>query len=286
MTDSNFNKFWLKKSNLLKWKNKPNLVLKKKKNFYQEWFPDGTLNVFENCISNNINRGLGSKIAIYTVNSKKEINKFSYQDLDGLVNNFCKQVLLFLKNTNISKKKIMIHSSSSIYSAVSMLGCSKLGVHFSVIFEDLENSAINNRIKLFKPDIFISKWSKKKFFKKFFDLKLAKNQIFFFEDIKLSNRNNKVNIKTKFFKSNKSLFTLFTSGSTGFPKGIEHSSGGYLVYTKLTCANQFGINSNSISLDLSFRKVLPIIPNSRKFSKYFSNIVITQIRFLIIRNPA
>ena len=251
MIDNNFNKFWLKKSNLLKWKKKPNLVLKKKKNFYQEWYPDGTLNVYENCISNNINSGLGSKIAIYTVNSKNEIDKFSYQDLNKFVNNFCRQILIFLKNKNISKKKIMIHSSSSIYSAVSMLACSKLGVHFSVIFEDLENSAINNRIKLFKPDIFISKWNKKKFFKKFFDLKLPKSKIYFFENIKLSAQDHKVDIKTKFFKSNKSLFTLFTSGSTGFPKGIEHSSGGYLVYTKLTCINQFGINSDSTVLTAS-----------------------------------
>ena len=51
----------------------------------------------------------------------------------------------------------MIHASSSIESAIAMLECSKLGYHFSVIFEDLADEAIRTRINLFKPDIFFSK---------------------------------------------------------------------------------------------------------------------------------
>ena len=51
----------------------------------------------------------------------------------------------------------MIHASSSIESAIAMLACSKLGYHFSVIFEDLADEAIRTRINLFKPDIFFQK---------------------------------------------------------------------------------------------------------------------------------
>ena len=71
----------------------------------------------------------------------------------------------YIKQSSKKKKlKIMIHASASIESAVLMLACAKLGLHFSVIFEELEALGIKNRIKLFKPNIFFSRLSQKFFF--------------------------------------------------------------------------------------------------------------------------
>ena len=53
-----------------------------------------------------------------------------------------------------------------------MLSFAKLEFIFSVIFEDLEEQAILSRIEIFKPDIFISKWSRKFFFFQKFDKKI------------------------------------------------------------------------------------------------------------------
>ena len=44
---------------------------------------------------------------------------------------------------------------------------------------------------------------------------------------------------------------MFTSGSTGIPKGIQHSTDRYLVYSKYTCLNQFGMRENSVALTAS-----------------------------------
>ena len=68
-----FKKFWLKTSQLVFWDNKPQKALKKKNKHYVEWFPDGKLNIFHNCIDINILRGLGNKIAIYNVSKEKKI---------------------------------------------------------------------------------------------------------------------------------------------------------------------------------------------------------------------
>ena len=247
------NNFWLEQSNLLEWHRKPSFAYKKKKNNYVDWYPDGKINIFDNCISKNIKLGLGKKIAIYCINKNKQIKSYTYNDINEKVNSFSNILETQLKNKKISLCKIMIHASASIESSISMLSCAKLGIHFSVIFEDLAAEAISTRILLLKPDIFFSS-CKKKIFKKNILKKIKYNKkikFLFFQDFKYLKKKQSINIKNKVFSGNKELFTLFTSGSTGEPKGITHASAGYLVYTKYTCKHQFGMNRNSIIVTAS-----------------------------------
>ena len=109
------------------------LLLKKKNNNYVDWYPDGKINIFHNCITKNLELGFGNKIAIYFVNKKKKIKSYTYDEINEKVNYFSNILKKELKNKKLSTCKIMIHASASIESAISMLSCAKLGIHFFCI---------------------------------------------------------------------------------------------------------------------------------------------------------
>ncbi len=253
--------YWKKKSNNLIWNKKPRNILKKAKN-RNYWFDDGKLNIAENCLLNKSNKDK-NKIALIFISNNKKIQKFTYSQLTNKIQEFSS----LIESLEIKEKKkiknVLIHASASNVSAVTMLSFAKLGIHFSVIFEDLPEAAINERIKLIKPDLIITRNEK---MINFFEENLKKNKLnksliicsnfkkknnknIFFNFDKIIPNLKKINYK--YYNSNQKFFTLFTSGSTGKPKGIQHSYGGYMVYSKLSSMEKFGMQKNSIVLTAS-----------------------------------
>ena len=97
--------FWLKQSKLIDWNQNPSIAFKKKRNNFVQWFPDGKINVFHNCVTKNLKINLGKKVAIYFVNEFKEIKSYTYEELNKKVNIFSNIILRTLNKKKILKVK-------------------------------------------------------------------------------------------------------------------------------------------------------------------------------------
>jgi len=259
-------KYWENQSKkLLDWIKPPTKTLTIKKNKYF-WFEDGKINVAKNCLTNKN----PNKNALIYINKEFEVEEVSFEKLKNFVNKFAYILKKELKDiTKVANEvRIMIHGSASIETSVAMLACAQLGIHHNVVFESLSMEALSMRINILKPYIVISRGSEleinNKILKAIKKSKYKQTKVISFSNhevkksnflkLKLNDLNNKsLKLLNKYVvkKSNDPLFSLFTSGSTGIPKGIIHSSAGYLLFAKYTCIKQFGLNQNYTIATLS-----------------------------------
>ena len=113
---------------------KPKIAFTRRNGNYVSWYDDGKINIFQNCIEANLSSGLKNKIAIYNINKEKKITSFTFQELSNMIHNFSDYLSKKLKK-NIGSTTVIIHGSASLETAVVMMSCAKLGIHFSVILK-------------------------------------------------------------------------------------------------------------------------------------------------------
>ena len=262
----NTEKFWDEAAKDVKWFKPYKKILDRSNPPFYRWFPDGVINSCYNAIDRHVDEGNGSRTAILydsPVTSKKK--SFNYLEAKKIISTFAGA----LKNFGINKgDRIIIYMPMIPEAVFAMLACARIGAVHSVVFGGFAANELAARINDSEAKLIISascgfEPGRTIQYKPLLDeaIKLAKikpkkciifqrennfvelgaNDISWSEFIK-----NSKEADCEPMNSNDPAYILYTSGTTGTPKGIVRDTGGHIVALKWSMKNIYNINPGDV----------------------------------------
>ena len=248
-------KFWAEQARMLTWFKEPmNILSRNEKGFYR-WFSDGEMNTCYLCLDFHIEQGRGEQTAlIYDSPVTGVVQKYSYSDLKIAVEKFAGG----LQKLGIAKgDTVVIYMPVIPEAVVAMLACARLGAIHSVVFGGFAPHELSLRIDDARPKLIISasfgiEVDRVIPYKPLVDEAIRHAQhkpdykIFFQRrpGYDLLNGNDELDFSTVLadgtatsyipLLSTDPLYILYTSGTTGKPKGIIRDNGGHATALKFS----------------------------------------------------
>jgi len=224
------------------------------------WFKGAQLNISENCIDRHLlTRGDKTAILFEPNNPEEEAQHITYKTLSKKVNAFAN----VLKAQGVKKgDRVCIYLPMIPELAISVLACARIGAIHSVVFAGFSATALATRINDSVCKMIITSDGSYRGAKTI-DLKgivdEALNECPSVETVLVAKRiHSKIDMiagrdqwlqplldeastvcEPEIMNAEDPLFILYTSGSTGMPKGMVHTTAGYMVYTAYTFKNVF-----------------------------------------------
>ncbi|MEI7940446.1 MAG: acetate--CoA ligase, partial [Verrucomicrobiota bacterium] len=247
---------------------------------YSKWFIGGQLNVSYNCLDRHLGTARANKAALIWEGEPAAPGKpgeeriLTYKQLHYEV---CRFANVLKRNGIKPGDRVLIYLPMVPEAAISMLACARIGAVHSVVFGGFSAQSVADRIqdsqaklvitadggfrrgavvplKQNVDDALVLKDSHgellTKSIEKVIVLRRTNNEVQFQEgrDLWWHSEVEKVDAHCPAEKmdSEAPLFILYTSGSTGKPKGILHTTGGYLLYAKLTSKYVFDLRDEDV----------------------------------------
>lgn len=260
--------FWANQAERLHWFKKWNKV--KNTSFEGDvsikWFEGGQLNVAYNCLDRHLEKRGDKAAIIWEGDDPKNSRNITYRQLYTEVCKFANA----LESQGIKKgDRITIYLPMIPEAAVALLACARIGAIHSVVFAGFSADSLASRITNCKSEFVITadeglRGGKKVALKNAVDEAIEKSG-HVKKVIVVKNTGGEISWvhgrdmwyhelmssalpkhEARPMDAEDPLFILYTSGSTGAPKGVQHTSAGYLLYTALTHELAFDLKENDI----------------------------------------
>ena len=259
--------FWAKAAKEIHWYKPFEKVLDDSCKPFYRWFSGGELNTCYNAIDYHVHQGRGDQIAIiFDSPVTGEIKKFTYHELLTTVSKFAG----VLSSFGVKKgDRVIIYMPTIPETAIAMLGCARIGAIHSVVFGGFAPNELAVRIDDAKPKILVSascgfEGEKIIEYKPLLDkavemanhkpekciiyqrtqlqAPLVKGRDFDWEEAMLkASMEDCVPVA-----STDPLYILYTSGTTGVPKGVVRDNGGHAVALKWSMKYVYGVEPGDV----------------------------------------
>lgn len=259
--------FWKEKAGLVDWYKQPDTILSRDEQGFYRWYADGELNSCYLALDYHVEQGRGEQVAlIYDSPVTNTYKEYSYRDLVARVAQFAGG----LRSLGVEKgDRVIIYMPMIPEAGIAMLACARIGAIHSVVFGGFAAKELAMRIDDAEPKVIVSascgiEVDRVIPYKPLLDesIELATHKV---ESCVIYQRLANVaeltsgrdydwqslaSVSTPVapvpVKATDPLYILYTSGTTGKPKGVVRDNGGHAVAMKYSMEAIYGIEQGDV----------------------------------------
>lgn len=257
--------FWSEQAQLVDWKTPPQQICDYSNPPFAKWFVGGTTNLCHNAVDRHLKDRAEQAALIFVSTETNEEKVYSFRELHAEV----QRMAASLKDLGVQKgDRVLIYMPMIAEAAFAMLACTRIGAIHSVVFGGFASGSLASRIEDASPKAIVSadagsRGGKAVAYKPLLDeairlsshkpdaVLLVDRQLVAMDLVAgrdhlwgaLRQKHLNTVVECEWVDATHPSYTLYTSGTTGKPKGVQRDTGGYAVALAASMKHIYGGNA-------------------------------------------